>query len=122
MFGTATKPFWIDESAEKQEGYFYGEENTRVLALEYEGRSIWLLMPECLAPTEVKVTAVTGDLLFLLGVQRDEEDVNGDIIDGGYGVVMVARRHPEREGVYSLFVWHALFEETLPRAGVMGND
>jgi hypothetical protein len=113
-----SKPFWIDESGEKQEGYFYGESRAQVLSVEHAGRALRILMPEFVRPTAVKVTASAGDFLFLLGEELDEEDLDGDIIEGEDGIVMVARRHRERDDTYYLIVWHGLFPQTLVALGL----
>ncbi len=72
-------------------------------------------MPQHMPPAAVKVAALTGDL-FLIGEQLDEEDEeDGDIIQGGDGIAMIARRHADREDTYWLCVWHNLFPQTLRR-------
>ncbi len=109
------KPYWVDELSRKHEGYGYGDSNARTITVEHEGRSLQLLMPEYALPTEVKSVASSGDLLFLMGRQLDEEDEDGEIIEGGDGVLMVARRHADRDDTYWLAVWHNLFPQTLHR-------
>jgi hypothetical protein len=47
--------------------------------------------------------------LFLLGELLEEEDEDGTVIEGGDGVVMVARKHERLENTYWLAVWHCLF-------------
>lgn len=112
------KPFWVDDLQRKHEGYFYGEDNAQVLTLVHEGRSLRLLMPEYVPPTSIKLMASAGRLLFLLGIQLDEVGRDGNVIRGGQGVTMVAQKHPTDEDTYCLFVWHELFEESLPRGGI----
>jgi hypothetical protein len=110
------KPYWVDELRRKHEGYPYEDTSSRTLKVEHEGRSLQLLMPEYMPPTTVKVAASTGDLLFLMGEQLDEEE-DGEIIEGGDGIVMIARRHVDRDDTYWLCVWHNLFPQTLRRLG-----
>ena len=110
------KPYWVDELRREHEGYPYDDSSSRTLAVEHEGRSLRLLMPRYMPPTAVKVAASTGDLLFLMGEQFDEEDEeDGDLIQGGDGIAMIARRHPDRDDTYWLCVWHNLFPQTLRR-------
>ncbi len=107
------KPYWVDELGDKHEGYGYGDSNARTITIEHEGRSLQLLMPEYMPLTAVRVAALTGDLLFIMREQLDKEDEDGYVIEGGDGVLMVARRHADRDDTYWLFVWHSLFPQTL---------
>ena len=111
------KPYWIDDLERKQEGYHYGDPDALPVTIQHEGRSLRLLMPKAVAPTAVRVTASAGDLLFLMGERLDEDGVDGSIIEGGDGVVMIARKHPELDDTYWLLVWHELFPETLQYSG-----
>ncbi|MGZ3433690.1 MAG: hypothetical protein ACXWN0_18170, partial [Isosphaeraceae bacterium] len=63
----------------------------------------------------VTVTASSGDLLFLIGRQLDldKECEDGRVIEGGDGLPMVARRHPELDSTYWLAVCHNLFPQAL---------
>jgi len=106
-------PYWIDDLKEKQEGYRYGQADARDVIVEHEGRSLRLLIPELVPSTAVRVVAATEDLLFLLGEQLDEQDIEGEITEGGDGVLMVARRLAGSDDTYCLSVWHCLFPETL---------
>jgi hypothetical protein len=111
------EPYCVDELKRKHEGYPYDDSDTRVVAVEHKGRSFRLLMPDHMPPIDIKVTATAGDLLFLLGEQLDEEDEDGIVIEGGDGIVMVARRHPNLGDTYWLAVWHCLFPEAAWRLG-----
>jgi hypothetical protein len=55
--------------------------------------------------------------LFLVGETLDEEGEDGEIIEGGYGVMIVARAIQEREDTYCVSIWHELYPETLQRFG-----
>jgi hypothetical protein len=70
-------------------------------------------VPETVPLTAVRVVAFASDLLFLMGEQLGEEDEDGWIIEGGDGIVMVARRHLKRDDTYWLLVWHCLYPEAL---------
>jgi hypothetical protein len=107
------KAYWIDDLQDKHEAYGYEDSDVRLLAIEHGGRSLQLLIPESIPLTSVKVTASSGNLLFLIGEQLEEDDIQGDIIEGGDGVVMIARRHPARDDTYWLLVWHNIFPEAL---------
>jgi hypothetical protein len=111
-----TKPYWIDVLGRKHEGYPFGDADARTVTVEHEGRTLRLLMPEYTPLTAVRATATSGDLLFLLGEQLDEEDED-DIIEGGDGIAMVARRQTGSDDTYSLFVCHVLFPQTLQSSG-----
>jgi hypothetical protein len=65
----------------KHEGYAYEDAEAHILTIEHEGRPPRLLVPESMPPIDVKVTASVGDLLFLLGEQREEEDEDGTVIE-----------------------------------------
>jgi len=90
------KPYWVDELKHTHEGYPYGDSDSRTLEVEHEGRFLQLLMPKYMPPVTVKVASSTGDLLFLMGEQLGEEE-DGEIIEGGDGVLMVAQRHADRD-------------------------
>ena len=66
-------------------------------------------------PTVVWKTALSpsGDLLFLVGEEEDDEDIEGNVIEGGEGVAMIAKRHIEREDTYWILAYHNLYAETL---------
>jgi hypothetical protein len=108
-----SKPYWVDELGRKQEAYGYDDDGSDSLTVEHQGRSLHLLLPKLMPPVEFRVTASSGDFLFLIGEQQDEEDEDGEVIEGGNGGVIIARRHPERRDTYWVFVWHYLFPETL---------
>jgi hypothetical protein len=107
------RPFWLDDLQRKHEAYHYGENETRIVEVEHEGRSLRILTPETVPLTSVNSVASVGDLLFLIGEQLGEEGVDGSIIEGGDGVVMVARKMENQADTYWLLVWHWLFPETL---------
>ena len=118
MSTQSPKRYWIDDLGRKHEAYHYDDAGARIVTVEHEGRSLRLLVPESVPLTAIRVTASVGDLLFLIGEQLDEEDEDGYVIEGGDGVVMVARRHPEKDDTFWLFVWHNVFPETLRVSGL----
>ena len=107
------EPYWVDELDRKHEAYRYGDSRAQAVTVEHEGRALQVLMPEYAPPTTLKVTASAGDFLFLLGETVDKEEEDGETIEGGEGVMMAARKHPERDGTYYVFVWHNLYPKTL---------
>lgn len=115
MVPDPTKPYWVDDLRRKHEAYWYGDSRARAVTVEHEGRSLEILTPEFVPRTAIRVTASAGDLLFLVGMTLDEEDEDEDeeIIKGGDGVVIVARKLPERIDTYFVSVWHILYPETL---------
>src|SRR5690349_10847838 len=113
MLNQSTKPYWIDDLQRKHEAYGYDESDVRYVEILYQGRTLRLIVPESIPLFDVKVSASVGDILFLAGEQLDEEDIDGEIIEGGDGIVMVARRHRDRNDTYWLLVWHNLYPEAL---------
>ena len=111
------QPYWLDELMRKHEGYPYDDSDARTITVMHEERALRLLIPDDLPPIDVKEMASTGDLLFLLGEQRDEEDEDGTVIEGGDGVLMVARRQEGSDSTYWLAVWHRVFPEAARRLG-----
>lgn len=99
----------------RHEAYFYGDKDTRVLPVEHGGQILRVLFPETVPPTVVWKTALSpsGDLLFLVGEEEDDEDIEGNVIEGGEGVAMIAKRHIEREDTYWILAYHNLYAETL---------
>jgi hypothetical protein len=85
------KTYGIDELKRKHEGYPYDDSDAHSLNVEYEGRSLGLLLPEFVPHPAVKATASMGDLWFRVGEQLDEEDADGTVIEAADSVVMVAR-------------------------------
>jgi hypothetical protein len=113
---TAPKPYWIDDyQGSRHEAYSYGDLDSHVLSVEHDGRSLRLLFPETVPPTAIRMTAVSpsGDLLFLVGEELDDEDYEGGVIEGGDAVSMIARRHPTRENTYWILARHNLYPELL---------
>jgi hypothetical protein len=108
------QPYWVDELMRKHEGYPYDDSDAHVLAIKHEGQSLRLLIPKYLPPTDVKVTALAGDLLFLLGEELEEDEDEREALPKKVqiwrnGIVMVARRHERMDNTYSIAVWHRLF-------------
>ncbi|MGC8640844.1 MAG: hypothetical protein ACP5XB_13325 [Isosphaeraceae bacterium] len=108
-------PYWIDDLGRKHEGWPYDESNAETISIKHEGQALRLIVPTSTPPVDVMVTAQCGELLFLIGTQLAQECEDGYIIEGGDGILMVARRHPEKDDTYWLIVRHDLFESTLRR-------
>jgi hypothetical protein len=112
-------PYWIDELDRKHEGGPYGDSDSEVRLIEHEGRTGRLIVEEYTPPFRVIRLATTGDLLFLLCQQLDYTCEDGKVIKGGDGLLLVARKHPEREGTYWLAVRHWVFDEAF--RGLVGE-
>jgi hypothetical protein len=115
MPAQSTNPYWIDELGRKHEGSPYGDSDTEVVFVKVQGQLLRLLVPKYTPPIEVTVTASSGDLFFLIGrhLDLDKECEDGRVIEGGDGLPMVARRHPELDSTYWLAVCHNLFPQAL---------
>jgi hypothetical protein len=107
------KPYWVDELGRKHEGFPYGDSDTEVVSVKVQGQLLRLLVPKYTPPVEVTATASSGDLLFLIGKQLDKECEDGYVIEGGDGILMVARREKELDNTYWLAVCHNLFPQAL---------
>lgn len=117
---SSAKPYWVDDGQwRRHEAYSYGDEGARVLDVEHDGRTLRVLFPETVPPTSVRKTALSpsDDLLFLVGEEEDDEDIEGDVIEGGEAVAMIARRHAGREDTYWILAYHNLYPETLDPLG-----
>ncbi len=114
MAETAQKPYWIDELLGKHEAYFYGESDrdSRTISLTIRGRSLSLIAPRFVPDFEVREARVTGDLLLIIGEPYVEDEVE-DEIEEGYGIILVARRCPDRESTFWTLIAHDLYPETL---------
>jgi hypothetical protein len=65
-------------------------------------------------------TALAQDLLFLLCEQLDQEVEKGRVIEGGDGILMVARKHIRLENTYWVAVCHCLFNQAM--RGLVGDE
>jgi hypothetical protein len=110
-----SKQYWVDELDRKHEGSPFDDSDAEVVTIQHEGQPLRLIVRQYTPPVEVKVTASCGDMLFLLGKQLDEETDDGHIIEGGDGILMVARRHEKLESTYWVAVCHNIFPEALRR-------
>jgi hypothetical protein len=110
---TARKPYWVDEDLNLHEAYFYGESasDSRPMALTVKGRSLTLIAPLYVPEFEIREARVSGDYLFIIGEQvEDEED---DVEDENYGIILVAKRCPDRDMTFWTLIAHTLYPETL---------
>ena len=108
-----TKAFYLDVLTRKHEAFPYDESESNAVEVEHQGRTICLLVPEYRLPASFRVGAIEGDVLFLLGKQLDFEEEDGDVIEGGDGVLVVALRVEDRDDTYAALVWHNLYDLTI---------
>lgn len=113
MAGDPSKPYWVDDLQRKHEAYWYGDSSARTVTVKHEGRTLHVLIPYSVPLVSVVVIASSGEVLTLLGKTLDEEEENGRVVEGGDGVLIVARKHSERVDTYWAFVWHNIYLETL---------
>ena len=73
-----SKPYWVDDLQRKHEAYWYGDNEAEGVVVEHEGRRLRILMPPYVPPMTLKVTAFSGDFLFLMGKTVDEEEEDGE--------------------------------------------
>ena len=109
------KPYWVDELGRKHEGSPYGDSDAEIIPITHNGQALRLIVHRFTPPIEIAVTASSGDLLFLIGKQLDKVCEDDHVIEGGDGILMVARRHQELGNTYWLAVCHNLFPQVLQR-------
>ena len=107
------KPFYLDVLTRKHEAYPYDESESTVVEVEHQGRTIRLIGSDCVLPASFRVGSIEGDVLFLIGKQLDFLDEDGETIEGGDGVLVVALRVEGRDDTYWTLVWHNLFDWTI---------
>lgn len=122
-------PYWLDELGRKHEYWPYDDSNSTIVAIDHDGRTIDLIMHKYASPFRVISVGFAGDLMFLLAEQLEEPCEDGDAIEGGDGLLITARKHPQRENTYWTAVFHWLFPECLKRltsddalSGFPGSD
>jgi hypothetical protein len=99
---------WIDCLSEKHECWSY--DNPAVVEVPHNGRVLRVLMPDYLTDIRPRVTAESGELLFLLGKQSRSWEGKP------LGVFVIARR---QEGdTFAAVVWHELYPWALIRCGL----
>jgi hypothetical protein len=108
---TAEKPYWVDDQLNLHEAYFYGESesDSRPLALNVQGRPLTLIAPFYVPDFEIREARLSGEYLFIIGEQLEDED--GD--DERYGIMVVAKRCPDRDTMFWTLIAHTLYPETL---------
>jgi hypothetical protein len=102
-------PFWIDCLHEKHE--CWGYDHPQRIQVEHASRQLNIDLPNYLPRMEVKVTAESSDLLFLIGRQTKEYPGLGFP-----GVLMVARR--QAGDTYAAVIWHELYPWALKYLGL----
>jgi hypothetical protein len=110
---TAQGPDWVDEDLNLHEAYFYGESasDSRLMALNVGGRSLTLIAPLYVPRFEIREASVSGEYLFVIGEQIEDEDDDAD--DEGDGIILVAKRCPDRDSTFWTLIAHTLYPETL---------
>lgn len=111
----APSPFWLDELRRKHECWPYDESDSTTVAIDHDGRAINLIMHDHAPPFRAISVGFAGDLMFVLAEQLEESCDDGDTIEGGDGLLITARKHPQRENTYWTAVFHWLFPECLKR-------
>lgn len=106
-------PYWVDEYIKKHECYSYDATQARTEEVRHRDRVLRLIVPDYVPPFRSCQVEVSGDLLALIGEQLDEEGVDGSIIEGGDGVLIVAREAMLDPETYWTFVAHVLYPEAL---------
>jgi hypothetical protein len=112
---TALKPYWVDEQLNLHEAYFYGESepDSRPIALKVQGRALTLIAPVYIPKFEIREARVSGEYLFILGEQLEDEEEDDDVDEEGYGIILVAKRCPDRDSTFWTLIAHTLYPETL---------
>ena len=110
---TAQKPYWIDEDLNLHEAYSYGESasDSRPITLKVRGHSLTLIAPHYVPEFEIREARDSGEYLFIIGEQIEDEEE--DVDDEGYGIILVAKRCPDRDSTYWTLIAHDLYPETL---------
>ena len=97
MTDRPAEPFYLDVLTRKHEAYPYDESESSIVEVEHQGRTLRFIVSEYRLPASFRVSAIEGDVLFLIGKQLDFEDEDGDVIEGGDGVLVVALRVKDRD-------------------------
>src|SRR5262249_56293033 len=87
-----------------------GKEIPAVVEIPHNGRVLRVLMPDYLTKIQPRVTAESGQLLFLLGKQSREWQGRP------LGVFVVARQ--QQDDTYAAVIWHELYPWALVRCGL----
>ena len=113
MTPTTQKPYWVDEDLNLHEAYFYGESasDSRQIALSVRGRALTLIAPLYIPEFDIRKVRVSGEYLFIVGEQVEDED--DDVEDEGYGIIVVAKLCPDRDSTFWTLIAHSLYPETL---------
>lgn len=107
------KPYWIDCLRRKHECWPYGDgRDLGEVRIQHNGQPVRLVMPEWLTEVEPLTTCGVGDLLFILARPKESHYEAGTVI------LMVARCDREEENVWSVVVWHELYEWALVFLGL----
>lgn len=111
----SSPPYWVDDLGRKHECWPYDESDSTIVKIDHDGRTIDLIVYDHSHPFKPITVGFAGDLMFVLAEQLDETCEDGRTIEGGDGLLIVARRHPARENTYWTAVFHMIFPDMLPR-------
>jgi hypothetical protein len=112
---SAQQPYWVDEDLYRYEAYFYGESasDSRPITLKVRGHLLTLIAPRFVPEFEVREARVSGEYLFIIGKQIEEENEDDNVDEEAYGIILVAKRWPDRDSTFWTLIAHALYPETL---------
>jgi hypothetical protein len=110
---TAQKPYWVDDQLNLHEAYFYGESasDSRAVTVNVQGCPLTLIAPLYAPDFEVREAHRSGEYLFIIGEQLEDKDEDED--GERYGIMVVAKRCPERDTMFWTLIAHTLYPETL---------
>jgi hypothetical protein len=75
------------------------------------GGHSWRSAPWSIVSGEVCEARRSGECLFIIGEQLEDEDEDED--DERYGIMVVAKRCPDRDTMFWTLIAHTLYPETL---------
>jgi len=115
---------WLDRLDRKHEFYGYDEADSLAISVEHRGRSLQVMMPPWLPPARIKALAVEGSLLFLIAESVDQADEYGEILEGGDGLLIVAKalEASDPSDRFAVVVAHCLYPQALERFAFSGDD
>jgi hypothetical protein len=106
------KPYWVDELVRKHEAYRYGESDARNAHIPVDGRLVGLIVPTYVPEFEPSFVRMADDTLLTGGImipEDNEEDWNEE----GSGIILIARRLPDREPTFCTVIAHEVYPETM---------
>jgi hypothetical protein len=110
----SSSPYCVDDLGRKHESWPYGDSDSTIVKIDHDGRSIDLIVYKYSHLFKPITVGFGGELMFVLAEQLDYTCEDGRTIEGGNGLLIVARRHPQRENTYWTAVFHMIFPDMLP--------